>query len=73
MGSDSQALQQARKLIGQRDFDGAIDLLSPIDDPSFPEARVERKSFPFSVPTDGHGPLRVLAGRGCKRGRASTT
>jgi tetratricopeptide (TPR) repeat protein len=34
MGSDSQALQQARKLIGQRDFDGAIDLLSPIDDPS---------------------------------------
>ena len=34
MGSDSQTLQQASKLIGQRDFDGAVELLSPIDDPS---------------------------------------
>jgi len=34
MGSDSQTPQQARKLIGQRDFDGAIELLSPLDDPS---------------------------------------
>jgi hypothetical protein len=31
MGSDSQALQHARKLIGQLDFEGAIDLLSPLD------------------------------------------
>ena len=73
MGSDSRILKQARKLIGQRDFDGGIEVLSPIDDPLFREARVERKSFPFSVPTGDHSRFRVLAGRVCKDGRASTT
>jgi len=33
-GTDEQTLKQARKLIGQRDFEGAIEVLSPIDDPT---------------------------------------
>ena len=45
MGSDSQALQQARKLIGQRDFDGAIDLLSPLDDPSLDDLFALAESY----------------------------
>jgi len=32
--TDEQTLKQARSLIGQRDFEGAIDLLSPIHDPT---------------------------------------
>ena len=45
MGSDSQALQQARKLIGQRDFDAAIELLSPLDDPSPDELSALAESY----------------------------
>jgi hypothetical protein len=37
MGSDGQTLRQARKLIGHFGFDGAIDLLYPIDDPTADE------------------------------------
>ena len=45
MGSDSQALQQARKLIGQRDFDGAIDLFSAVDDPTADELFALAESY----------------------------
>ena len=45
MGSDEQTLKQARKLIGQLDFDGAIDLLSPIDDPAADELFALAESY----------------------------
>ena len=45
MGSDSQTLQQARNLIGQRDFDGAIDLLSSVDEPSADELFVLAEAY----------------------------
>jgi len=32
--TDEQTVKQARSLISQQDFDGGIDLLSPIDDPT---------------------------------------
>ncbi len=44
-GTDEQTLKQARKLIGQKDFDGAIDLLSPLDDPTADELFTLAESY----------------------------
>ena len=54
MGSHSQTLQQARKPIGQLDFDGAIEVLSPIDDPTADELFALAEAYFLKAASTNH-------------------